>query len=97
MLPTRSRSRLLEQAIARKFALVCREEYPSSLTFPCRFCGQDEEQDPGEEFEEWLACAVCGDNGKFPVLHFFSLESTSETRKQMNKINVLKSGVASAD
>lgn len=28
----------------------------------CVFCGQDEEHDPGEEFEEYLACAVCGDN-----------------------------------
>ncbi|KAM0716487.1 hypothetical protein Q7P37_007932 [Cladosporium fusiforme] len=28
----------------------------------CTFCGQDEEHDPGEEYEEWLACAVCGDN-----------------------------------
>lgn len=31
----------------------------------CRFCHQDEEHDPGEEFEEYLACAVCGDNGLF--------------------------------
>jgi len=37
------------------------------LTSPCRFCGQDEEHDPGEEFEEWLACAVCGDNGTSPL------------------------------
>jgi len=29
-----------------------------------RFCGEDEEHDPGVEFEEYLACAVCGDNGK---------------------------------
>lgn len=27
----------------------------------CVFCGQDEEHDPNEEFEEPLACAVCGD------------------------------------
>ena len=26
------------------------------------FCGEDEDKDPGEEFEEYLACAVCGDN-----------------------------------
>jgi len=26
----------------------------------CVFCGQDEEHDPCEEFEEYLACAVCG-------------------------------------
>lgn len=30
-----------------------------------RFCGQDEEHDPNEEFEEYMACAVCGDNCKF--------------------------------
>ncbi|WPH00262.1 Hypothetical protein R9X50_00308600 [Acrodontium crateriforme] len=28
----------------------------------CIFCGQDEEHDPSEEFEEYLACSVCGDN-----------------------------------
>ncbi|KAK3724793.1 Histone acetyltransferase [Vermiconidia calcicola] len=28
----------------------------------CVFCEQDEEHDPGEEFEEYLACSVCGDN-----------------------------------
>ncbi|GAM87820.1 hypothetical protein ANO11243_058480 [Dothideomycetidae sp. 11243] len=27
----------------------------------CVFCDQDEENDPGEEFEEFLSCAVCGD------------------------------------
>ncbi|EMC98349.1 hypothetical protein BAUCODRAFT_422566 [Baudoinia panamericana UAMH 10762] len=26
------------------------------------FCRQDEEHDPGEDFEEYLACSVCGDN-----------------------------------
>jgi hypothetical protein len=35
-----------------------------------RFCGQDEEHDPGEEFEEWFACDVCGDNGMFRSSHF---------------------------
>lgn len=29
-----------------------------------RFCGEDEEHDPSEEFEIYLACAICGDNGK---------------------------------
>lgn len=29
-----------------------------------RFCGESEENDPSEEFEEYLACSVCGDNGK---------------------------------
>ncbi|EEP80416.1 protein mst2 [Uncinocarpus reesii 1704] len=28
----------------------------------CIICGQDEEHDPGEEFEEPLVCAVCGDH-----------------------------------
>lgn len=29
-----------------------------------RFCEQDEDHDPSVEFEEYLACAVCGDNGE---------------------------------
>jgi hypothetical protein len=36
----------------------------NSLTM-CRFCQQNEEDDPSEEFEEYLACSVCGDGGKF--------------------------------
>ncbi|SLM35959.1 histone acetyltransferase [Lasallia pustulata] len=28
----------------------------------CIFCNQDEEHDPSEDFEEYMACAVCGDN-----------------------------------
>lgn len=28
------------------------------------FCHQDEENDPAEEFEEYLNCSVCGDGGK---------------------------------
>ncbi|KAL6717661.1 Histone acetyltransferase [Lecanora helva] len=28
----------------------------------CVFCDQDEENDPSEEFEEYMACAVCGDH-----------------------------------
>ncbi|KAK3109999.1 Histone acetyltransferase, partial [Teratosphaeriaceae sp. CCFEE 6253] len=28
----------------------------------CVFCHQDEAHDPSEEFEEYLACSVCGDN-----------------------------------
>lgn len=31
-----------------------------------RFCQLDEENDPSEEFELYLACAVCGDNGISP-------------------------------
>ena len=38
-----------------------------------RFCGQDEEHDPSEEFEEYMACAVCGDNCEyFGVLRIMS-------------------------
>lgn len=29
----------------------------------CIFCKQDEENDPSEDFESFLACAGCGDNG----------------------------------
>lgn len=28
----------------------------------CVFCGNDEENDPSEDFEEYMACSVCGDN-----------------------------------
>ncbi|KXT11688.1 hypothetical protein AC579_6481 [Pseudocercospora musae] len=28
----------------------------------CVYCHQSEENDPGEDFEEYLACSVCGDN-----------------------------------
>jgi hypothetical protein len=45
-----------------------------------RFCGGDEEHDPSEEFEEYLACAVCGDNCMFFVsfsrLEFIFLKCT---------------------
>lgn len=32
----------------------------------CMFCKQDEENDPSEDFESFLACAGCGDNGMTP-------------------------------
>ncbi|RAH43263.1 putative histone acetyltransferase [Aspergillus brunneoviolaceus CBS 621.78] len=28
----------------------------------CIFCGQDEDNDPSEEYEEYLTCGVCGDH-----------------------------------
>jgi len=38
---------------------------PTSHRLTCvRFCGQSEEDDPSDEYEEYLACAVCGDNCK---------------------------------
>lgn len=33
----------------------------------CVYCNQDEEHDPSEDFEPYLSCAVCGDNGKSGV------------------------------
>ena len=29
------------------------------------FCKQDEDHDPGEGLDDYMACIVCGDNGKF--------------------------------
>jgi histone acetyltransferase SAS3 len=46
-----------------------------------RFCGQDEEHDPGEEFEEWLACNVCGDNGK--SIPSYDAEKHEKKKEQM--------------
>ena len=39
--------------------------HKSSTNMNNRFCQQDEENDPSEEFELYLACDVCGDNGMF--------------------------------
>jgi histone acetyltransferase SAS3 len=30
----------------------------------CMFCKQDEDNDPGEEFESYLTCVSCGENGE---------------------------------
>ncbi|KAF2130407.1 hypothetical protein P153DRAFT_422321 [Dothidotthia symphoricarpi CBS 119687] len=40
------------------------EEAEVARTDPnvCIYCNQDEEHDPSPEFEEYLACIVCGDN-----------------------------------
>ncbi|KAF1984184.1 hypothetical protein K402DRAFT_336955 [Aulographum hederae CBS 113979] len=40
------------------------EEVETEIVDPnrCIFCNEDEEHDPSEEFEEYLACSVCGDN-----------------------------------
>ncbi|TEA07490.1 hypothetical protein C8034_v000625 [Colletotrichum sidae] len=32
---------------------------------PCTFCKQDEEHDPGEDYEEYLMCLNCGTHGKY--------------------------------
>ncbi|KAL6707745.1 Histone acetyltransferase [Coniothyrium glycines] len=38
------------------------DEVVKSSPNACTYCGQDEDNDPSPEFEEYLACAVCGDN-----------------------------------
>jgi histone acetyltransferase SAS3 len=40
------------------------EQLNSLTNTLCRYCNQDEDNDPSPEFEEYLACEVCGDNGK---------------------------------
>lgn len=59
----------MQPRIAACKSMIVRKRLVSTamLTHP-RFCGQDEEHDPGEDFEEYLACAVCGDNGEFSRL-----------------------------
>ena len=37
-----------------------------------RYCGEDEEHDPSEDYEEYLACAVCGDHGELSILFVLS-------------------------
>ncbi|KAK3945610.1 histone acetyltransferase mst2, partial [Diplogelasinospora grovesii] len=38
------------------------EESENGNANTCMFCKQDEDHDPGEEFEAFLSCARCGDN-----------------------------------
>jgi hypothetical protein len=35
---------------------------PACANKGIRFCNQDEDHDPSEEYEEYLTCAVCGDH-----------------------------------
>lgn len=37
------------------------EEYEEQTSNICMFCKQDEEHDPGEDFEESLTCSMCGE------------------------------------
>ncbi|KAL9046389.1 MAG: hypothetical protein Q9214_000759, partial [Letrouitia sp. 1 TL-2023] len=47
--------------------------------FDTRFCGKDEMHDPSEEFEEYMACAVCGDNShRQCARHAKSLSSNND-------------------
>lgn len=40
------------------------EESDPGLPITCQFCKQDEEHDPSEDFETFLACISCSSNGK---------------------------------
>ncbi|KHO01681.1 uncharacterized protein MAM_00682 [Metarhizium album ARSEF 1941] len=40
------------------------EESDAVQSNACMFCKQDEENDPSEDFEAFLACTRCGENGK---------------------------------
>jgi len=56
-----------------------RNDGQSSRADKFRFCGEDESNDPSEDFEEYLACASCGDNGEWDQtdnnMEFFLLTS----------------------
>jgi histone acetyltransferase SAS3 len=41
------------------------DESASGMPNLCIFCKQDEEHDPSEEFEPFLACSSCGENGTY--------------------------------
>lgn len=50
--------------------LVCFTLSTTALTLTLfRYCGQDEDNDPGEEFEEALDCALCGQYGMSLITH----------------------------
>ena len=66
--------------IACEYLIFVLQIYMVYLTFfGCSFCGQNEDNDPSEEFEEYLTCTVCGDHcmfiwgpGKKETLYFLS-------------------------
>lgn len=62
MLEKRQKQRLQIEMPACKLKMITISNHILTLS---RFCGEDEEHDPSEEYEEYLSCAVCGDNGKF--------------------------------
>lgn len=51
------------------------------------FCHQDEEHDPSPEFEEYLACAVCGDNGM--AIHSIPL-NIGDTDKAVHSTSAMR-------
>lgn len=59
------RQRLTRTRIVASEFAAARRMLRTELTVLGRYCGEDEEHDPSDEFEEYLSCAVCGDHGKF--------------------------------
>ncbi|KAG0648641.1 Histone acetyltransferase mst2 [Hyphodiscus hymeniophilus] len=57
------------------------EEEPANPN-RCIFCQQDEENDPGEEFELYLACGICGDNGQLFCLMYFNEADKAVAHRQ---------------
>lgn len=56
-----------------------------------RFCQQDEENDPSEEFELYLACGVCGDNGLFWSIIYDEADKAVAHRQCARGAGALKS------
>lgn len=44
------------------------EDSDAAPTNVCIFCEEDEEHDPSEEFETFLACVGCGDGGEYILI-----------------------------
>ena len=58
-----------------------------------RFCGQDEYHDPGADFEEVLACAVCGDNGKYFLFVEYGSALYSAKATKLHSCSILRTAV----
>ncbi|KAF2841819.1 hypothetical protein M501DRAFT_927022 [Patellaria atrata CBS 101060] len=59
----------------------------------CIFCGQDEEHDPSEDFEEYLSCAVCGDNAHRQCARNAKSLSTEEDPERWRCVDCVKNGL----
>ncbi|EED24378.1 histone acetyltransferase, putative [Talaromyces stipitatus ATCC 10500] len=58
------------------------EDADKLLRSNCIFCGQDEDHDPSEDFEEYLTCAVCGDHSHRQCAREQSAFSDNEDAEQ---------------
>ncbi|EON69057.1 hypothetical protein W97_08370 [Coniosporium apollinis CBS 100218] len=59
----------------------------------CIFCGGKEEDDPSEEFEEYLACAVCGDNAHRQCARNASSLGASDDAERWRCTNCVENGL----